>query len=168
MHWEAYCWIAKFGTDEVVWVLDIGGRIVTDSPRALFPNATRYTVLDILPDQGVDIVANAATWNPPAPCWDIVIAAEVFEHTSEWREICTTAWNALRQDGKFIVTTAAPSRPPHSPIDGQAIREDEWYANIDPDELRDVLEQAKFSNVVIDEHPTTVDVRAVATKIRRR
>lgn len=163
MHPEAYTWIAKYATDDQVRVLDIGGRYVTHDPRELFPNATDYTVLDSIHDEGVDIVANAATWSPQGQ-WDIVIAAEVFEHTEEWREICGTAWKALRPGGQFIVTTAAPSRPPHSATDGQAIRKGEWYGNIDPEELRSVLEHAKFIGILIDEHPTTADVRAVAMK----
>ena len=163
MHTEAWDWIARFSTNAELRVLDIGGRFTTHDPRELFPNAN-YTVLDLIPDESVDIVADAATWSPRGQTWDIVIAAEVFEHTPFWRTICYTAWRALKGGGKFIVTTAAPGRPPHSAIDGQELRWGEYYGNIDPEHLYEILRQIGFKNIVIDELPSTRDVRAVATK----
>jgi hypothetical protein len=63
MHDQAMAWIAKHATSEPVTVLDIGGRDVNGSPQQLFP-AAAYTVLDIRPGEDVDIVADAATWDP--------------------------------------------------------------------------------------------------------
>jgi hypothetical protein len=78
-------WIAKYATSEPVTVLDIGGRDVNGSPQQLFPAAAVYTVLDIRPGDDVDIVANAATWDPDGQQWDLIIAAETFEHTASPR-----------------------------------------------------------------------------------
>lgn len=163
MHSEAWDWIARYGTYEPISVLDIGSRITTHNPRELFPFA-EYTGLDICPGDGVDIIADAAVWNPRGKRWDIVLAAEVFEHTPTWRAICHTAWLALRTGGMFIVTTAAPGRPPHSAVDGQAIRDGEYYRNIVPENLRAVLERIGFSGIVVNELPQTRDVRAIALK----
>jgi SAM-dependent methyltransferase len=164
MHTEAWEWIASHATDEPVRVLDIGGRNVNGSPRDLFPNATRYTVLDILDDDGVDIVADAATWNPHGRRWDVTIAAETFEHTDKWPEICMTAFRALRPGGQFLVTTAAPGRPAHSAIDGQELRDGEYYGNVNPDDLQYVLELVGFTDVLVEVKHTTLDVRARARK----
>ena len=163
MHSEAWDWIATYATDEAISVLDIGGRITTDDPRELFPNAT-YTGLDILPGDGVDIVADATTWNPKGRRWDIVLAAEVFEHTPAWRSICNTAWIALRSGGLFIITTAAPGRPPHSAIDGQELRDGEYYRNIKPNDLQITLQRFGFTEIIVRELPQTRDVRAIARK----
>ena len=111
-------WIAKHATSDPVSVLDIGGRNLNGSPRRLFPAATRYTVLDIRPGEqvtDVDIIADAAEWNPGGQQWDVVICAETFEHTAQWPAIVRTAYKACRPGGAFIVTTAAPGRPTRLP-----------------------------------------------------
>lgn len=161
-------WIAKHATSDPVTVLDIGGRDVNGSPRHLFPGATRYTVLDIRPGEqvtDVDIIADAATWNPGGQAWDVVICAETFEHTAAWRAIVRTAYRACAPGGRLIVTTAAPGRPPHSAVDGEfRLHPGEHYANIRPAELERVLTEAGWSGVVVDVQPSPADVRAVAVK----
>jgi SAM-dependent methyltransferase len=168
MHEQAMEWIAKHAATEPVTVLDIGGRDVNGSPRHLFPAATRYTVLDIRPGEqvtDVDIIADAAEWNPSGQRWDVIIAAETFEHTAAWRAICRTAYAACAPGGRFIVTTAAPGRPPHSAVDGEfRLLPGEHYANIRPAELGRVLAEAGWADVVVDVQPSPADVRAVAVK----
>jgi hypothetical protein len=165
VHSEAWQWLVDHATDEPVSVLDLGGREVNwDSPRVLFPGATSYTVLDVLPGPGVDIVADAATWDPDGRRWDRVLAAELFEHTDQWPAICGTAFRALQPGGRFIVTTAAPGRPPHSGVYAGPLQFGEYYANVDPDRLREALQGAGFADIQIDVQPFPADVRAVATK----
>lgn len=157
-------WIARYATGEPVTVLDLGGRSINGSPRHLFP-AAAYTVLDIRPADDVDIVADAATWDPGGRTWDVIIAAETFEHTASWRAICRTAFAACAPGGRLIVTTAAPGRPPHSAVDGQwRLLPGEHYANIRPAELRRVLAEAGWADVAIDVQPSPADVRATAVK----
>ena len=165
MHKEAWAWLAAHATDQPVSVLDLGGRQVNwDSPRVLFPGASSYTVLDILPGEGVDIVADAATWDPRRQRFDWVLAAEVFEHTPDWPAICRTAYRALTTGGRLVVTTAAPGRQPHSGVDGGPLHFAEYYANVEPDQLRKVLEDVGFTGIEIDVQPSPSDVRAAATK----
>jgi SAM-dependent methyltransferase len=163
MHAEAMAWVERFATDAPVSVLDLGGRDINGTPRALFPTAS-YTCLDVVPGPGVDIVADAATWQPGGRRWDLVLSTELFEHTPDWPQACSTAWRALRPGGRFIVTTAAPGRPPHSGRDGGVLQFGEYYANVNPEELRAALEGAGFVKVEIDVQPSPADVRAVATK----
>jgi SAM-dependent methyltransferase len=164
MHDQALTWIAKHATTDPVSVLDLGGRDINGSPRELWPNAASYTVLDIAPGPNVDIVADASTWQPGGRRWDVCCAAELFEHTDLWPAICATAWRALRPGGRFIITTAAPGRPPHSGRDGGVLQFGEYYANVNPEELRVALEDAGFAEIEIDVQPSPADVRAVATK----
>jgi SAM-dependent methyltransferase len=164
MHEQAMAWIAEHATGDPVKVLDIGGRDINGSPEHLFPAAICYTVLDIRPGDGVDILADAATWQP-TDWWDVVVCAETFEHTASWRAICRTAYAACAPGGRFIVTTAAPGRPVHSAVDGEfRLLPGEHYANIPPAELERVLAEAGWAHVVVDAQPSPADVRAVAVK----
>jgi SAM-dependent methyltransferase len=167
MHDQALQWIGKHATDESVTVLDLGGRDINGSPRPLFPNAVRYTVLDVMDGPGVDITADAADWDPFPVTWDVVVCAETFEHTASWRAICRTAFKACAPGGLFIVTTAAPGRPQHSAVDGLfRLLPGEHYANIRPAELERVLLASGWECVEVDVRPEPSDVRAVARRPR--
>jgi SAM-dependent methyltransferase len=163
VHDQALEWIARHATTDPVAVLDIGGRDVNGSPRHLFP-AAAWTALDELPGGEVDIAADAATWEPGDRRWDVVLCAEVFEHTPAWPAICVTAFKACAPGGRLIVTTAAPGRPPHSGVDGGTPRLGEHYANIDPAALLLTLKGAGWADVVIDVQHDPEDVRATAVK----
>jgi len=165
MHDAAMAWIAKHATNFPVTVLDLGGRDINGSARSAFPYAKDYTVVDILPGDGVDIVADAADWDPFGSRWDVVVAAEIFEHTARWPAICRTAFKACHPAGRFIVTTAGPGRPPHSAVDGLfRLLPGEHYANVPAPELERVLIETGWRDVVVDSQPSPADTRAVATK----
>lgn len=163
MHAEAYDWVRQHaGAPHTV--LDIGGRDINGSCRALFPDATQYKVLDIRPGINVDIVADAATWTPDQQ-FTLVLCTEVFEHTSAWPEICRTAFSACAPGGRFVATMAGPGRPPHSAVDGGwSLHPGEHYANIVPAELHAVLVACGWSDVVVDRRDCPADVRVVATR----
>lgn len=164
LHDQALDWVAEYATANPVTVVDLGGRDINGTPRYLFPNATRYTVIDILPGEGVDIVADAATWEPDQ-AYDVILCCEIFEHTAAWPAICRTAYKACKQGGLFIITTAGPGRPPHSMIDGLFhLHPGEHYANVPASELQRVLIETGWHNVITDSRPRPADTRAVATK----
>ena len=162
MHAEAWNWVVEHATADPVTVLELGGRNVNGSVRDLFPNAT-YTALDIMPGEGVDIVADASTWVPDKE-YDVVVSTETFEHTPTWPEICLTAHKACKTGGRIILTMAGPGRGAHSAFDGGPLQPNEYYGNVDPGQLRATLEAAGFKDVVIDQRHSPADVRAVATK----
>ena len=154
-------WIGRHATREPVTVLDIGGRFINGTPRPLFPHA-EYVVLDVLPGPGVDIVADAATWVPDR-AYDVVVCAEVFEHAAEWPRICQMAFKACADGGRFIVTCAGPGRAVHSGVDGSPVLHDgEHYANVDPDDLANLLLFTGWQDITVDR--LGLDVRAVAYK----
>lgn len=160
MHTAAFQWVARFATGDPLNVLDIGGRDINGTSRPLFPNA-RYTALDVVDGPGVDIVANAATWEPDQQ-YDRVVCTEVFEHTPGWRLIIGTAFAALRPGGDLIATCAGPGRAPHSGFDGLRVRPGEWYCNVTPRELRNALDLAGFQGIVVNQEGE--DVRAHARR----
>lgn len=165
MHPEALAWVAKHATTDPVSVLDLGGRNVNGSPRPLFPNATTYRCLDIVPGAGVDIVADAGTWQPDR-AYDVVISTECFEHTDNWRDVIATAYAALTPGGLFICTAAGPGRPLHSGITGEFYVQlpGETYGNIRPDHLDEALQAVGFIDITVEQTFAPCDVHAVATK----
>lgn len=162
MHAEALAWVDAYRTDEPVSVLDIGGRNINGTPKPLFPNATTYTVLDIAPGDGVEIVADAATWEPDRR-YDVVVCCEVFEHTDVWPAILRTAYRALVPGGVLIATMAGPGRAVHSAVDGGPhLYDGEHYGNVEAGDLEAELTAAGFCRVVVHEETSSHDVRAVA------
>lgn len=162
MHTEAFEWVRQYSTTDPVAVLDLGGRDINGSPRALFPAATVYRVLDIADGPEVDVIADAATWTPDR-AYDVVVCTEVFEHTPDWRGILGTVYEALTPDGVFIATMAGPGRPVHSAVDGGGyLHPGEWYGNVEPNDLRDALKAAGFTRATVDAQPSPADVRCVA------
>jgi len=163
MHEQAHAWVRQWAPAYARTVLDIGGRNINGTVRDCFP-AADYISLDILPGDGVDIVADAATWSPERD-YDTVVCCEVFEHTPDWPQICKTAFVALAPAGRLILTMAGPGRPAHSAIDGGwSLHPGEHYGNVGPGELRAVLEDCGFADITVDYRPSPADTRAVATK----
>jgi hypothetical protein len=156
-------WIAQHASQGVVSVLDLGGQNVNGSPRELFPNAVSYTVVDIVGAPGVDIVADAGTWEP-LRTYEVVVCSETFEHTVNWPDICATAYKALVHGGLFIVTTAGPGRPLHGANGAGYLVPGEYYANVPGFELERVLTEVGFRDIVVDTRPDPSDTRAVAVK----
>lgn len=162
MHDAAYEWIRRHATTSPCTVLDVGGRDVNGSPRDLFPRAD-WVRLDCEPGDGVDIVADASGWTPDR-LYDVVVCAEVFEHTPAWRAIISTAHAALPPGGLLIATMAGPGREPHSMVDGGPhLRPGEWYANIGTAALHLALEEAGFGGAVVEQAGT--DVRCAARRV---
>lgn len=161
MHAEAFEWVRRHAHDRPVTALDIGGRDINGGCRQLFPGAA-WTVLDIAPGDGVDLVADAATWQPDRQ-YDLVLCTEVFEHAEHWRDICATAYRACAVGGQLIATMAGPGRAVHSGVDGgPVLRPGEYYTNVHPAGLRTALAAAGWSAIVVDQ--LGPDVRATALR----
>lgn len=153
MHSAAREWVAAHALPGDV--LEIGSRNINGTVRDLFPGD--YTGLDISEGPGVDVVADVTEWTTRKR-FDVVVCCEVLEHTDA--PIIDAAHRLLRKGGTLILTAAGPGREPHSAVDGGPLRPGEWYANIDPDELRVAL--SGWSEVTVD--VAGDDVRAVAVK----
>lgn len=116
-------------------ILDLGGRDINGTIHALFTHPV--TTVDIEAGRGVDIVADAADWEPDQP-YEVVLCTEVFEHTPRWRDIIATASKALNPGGVLLVTCATEGRPPHGAATDLPV-EGEFYENIREQDLRDAL-----------------------------
>lgn len=140
-------------------LLDIGGRDINGHPAHLFHPESDWEVVDLVGGPRVTWVGDFLDYGDIEP-FDVALCLEVAEHTPEWADIVRHAANLLTtDDGLFIFTAAGPGREPHSAADGGALRPGEWYQNIDPVELANVLDGC-FSRYTVDELGD--DVRAVA------
>jgi SAM-dependent methyltransferase len=141
-------------------VVEIGSRQINGSIRDLL-NGARYTGLDLYEGPGVDVVTDAATWDPPEPV-DTVICCEVLEHVPDPTMLLASARRWLAPGGVLIVTAASYDRPAHSGVDGGPPRWGEHYANIGPTTLACWLEDFGFGRVFVRHDPAAGDVHATA------
>jgi SAM-dependent methyltransferase len=166
MHAAALAFVASVAADRPPGlVVELGGCNVNGTVRQLFSEP--YLCTDVRPGDGVDIVADGSTYEPPTPpaC---VVCCEVLEHTPAAEAICRNAYRMLQPGGVFIVTTAGVGRLPHSAtgrpvtmIDGVVILE-EYYANVTFDQLTAWLDDFVSVRIVVD--PVACDIYAVARK----
>jgi SAM-dependent methyltransferase len=155
-------WVADHAPDVPGHVVDIGGRDVNGTVRALFPDADSYTSIDLQPGFAVDVVGDFVEWDPPHSV-DTVICCEVLEHAPEWERIVRHAFDILNPGGTLILTCATDGRAPHSGIHGGSLFPGEHYYNIPAAELADCVEDAGFVKCRMDVIEADGDVRLVAT-----
>jgi len=153
MHTEAYNgfgdMLALSGVDpEGSWkILDIGGQNVNGSVHEYFSNAT-ITTLDL---ENADIIADGCTWRSDDR-FDLVIATEVFEHVEEWPAIIETMYFHLVDGGTLISTCASTGRRPHGATGALDPAPGEWYGNVAPQDLQNVLNHW-FVEAEVHYHP---------------
>lgn len=167
MHTEVLNWVGQFSSDEELAVLDIGGRDLNGSTRVLFRNAKPYHVLDLREGPNVDIVADAAdpaqvfAYISPGT-YDLVLCTETFEHAKGWRDILATAYEVLRPGGWLVFTCAGPGRPPHSGVAAQwELIGGEWYANVSPEEVSEVLHVQGWTDIEVRQLGTDTQGKAI-------
>lgn len=162
MHQAAAEYVAHNTAAQYRSVLEFGSRNVNGSLRDLV-GADRWVGVDIAPGPDVDIVGDAATVNVPGT-FELVLCAEVFEHADDAMCVgmCGNAARHLDSGGHFIATMAGPRRAPHSAVDGGALRDGEFYRNVDHALLDGWLRGAGFKHWTVDE--LGEDIRCVAVK----
>ncbi len=141
-------------------VVELGGQDVNGSARSMVRHS-RYLSVDLRPGPGVDVVADALTWEPPES-FDAVLCTNVLEHVEDWRALVGRAYDLLVSGGVFVVATVCDPFPAHSGIDGEHVRPEEHYANIEPADLFAALLLAGFELVA------TREVRPDSQAIVRR
>ena len=144
-------------------VLEFGSLDINGSVRSLFDELVAdggsYLGIDVQEGPGVDLVADASVYTSDRS-YDIIVCAEVFEHTPLWPKIVKNAHTLLMPGGMFIATMAGVGRPPHSAIDENPIRPWEYYKNVTAGALEQAL--SAFSRSKVDVKHT--DTRCWAVK----
>ncbi len=154
-------------------VYEIGSLNLNGSVRVLFRGA-QYHGVDIVPGQGVDVVADGATYVPPfVP--DCVVCCEVLEHTPKAPAIVKQMAEVVEPGGLVLVSCAGPSRGPHSAVDGGPLRPGEYYGGVGYDQLVAWMRAAGLADITVclscfpDGNPTATpddafDVYVAGTK----
>lgn len=162
MHAAVLAWVHQWRgpIDETSRVLEFGSKNINGSVRDLFAGCASYLGIDIAAGPDVDLIADAATCEIEPGTWDVVVCAEVLEHTPDAAAIVANACRHLKPQGRFVMTCAGVGRAPHSAVDGAPIRDWEHYANVSADDLHDWLEAAGFASWQVD--VLGADTRCVA------
>lgn len=147
-------------------VLEFGSLDINGSAHTAFPEVSvdDWFGIDLQDGPRVDEIADATTYQAAVRV-DLVICCEVLEHTPQVSEIVQNAAHNLVLGGYFLVTCAAPPRPPHSGVDGGELRPGEHYSNIPKVQLATELRAAKFRLVRIHHDRDRGDLYALAQKV---
>jgi Methyltransferase domain len=163
MHAEAAAWVAEAAArvPRVKLAVELGARDFNGSARGYF-RVGRWIGVDVAPGQGVNVIADAATYWPPRPP-ELVLCTEVLEHAPAAGAIVANAGMMLAPGGWLVLTAACPPRAPHSGLDGRAwVFVGEHYANVEPRRLRRWL--APLEVLAFEAHRDRGDVYALARK----
>lgn len=130
-------------------VIELGSRNVNGTVRDLFTGAN-YLGIDILAGDGVDVIADAATFATMHQA-DVVVSTEMLEHTglALAADIMANMADLVKPGGALIITCAGPNRQPHSAIDGTTLREGERYGNIHPQMMVEWLTGWERADIVL-------------------
>lgn len=159
------------------YALDLGGADVNGTARDLFDPATTWFGLDIAPGPGVDIVADARSWNGmiipdegfPLPAFDLVLCTELLEHVaphpssgpdSGWQGVVETMWRVLNPGGYAFLTCASTGRRPHGARGEHDVPEGEHYHNVEPGTFEDYLLTRSWSDGATEYNPNPGDLYA--------
>lgn len=146
MHGQAWTW-SQHARGQVNFsgrTVEIGSYNHNGSVRDLFqPISSRYIGIDVIPGRGVEYVGNIteeATLKDFVDNYgyfDTVLTTETLEHTPA-EPLVLAMMQLFDKEApilRLLITCAGFSRTPHG-HDGGIVKPGEWYANVDPEELR--------------------------------
>lgn len=166
MHPQAYHFVraALGGVDTAkLSVLELGSYNVNGTVRDHFPGA-HYFGIDRVAGPGVDAVCELKDFDPIVP-FDVVISTEVAEHTPDPGDIVRTAYRCLRRGGLFVLTCAASPRAPHGWMGTPLVPAGEFYANVRPVLMWELLSDSTlWLHVSIQHDRDHGDLRVSAVK----
>jgi hypothetical protein len=164
MHAGALGWIVdRHPNIQNPKVLEIGGLDVNGSVRGIFETDT-YISIDLMPGNGVDVVADGAHYVPPFTP-DVIVCCEVLEHARCPVDIICQAARLLSPGGWLLLTAATPDRSPHG-ANGGSLQANEHYLGVSPLAVGSWLLDGYWDRIEIN-LATTGDVYARARRSQR-
>jgi SAM-dependent methyltransferase len=118
-----------------------------------------YIGIDTAPGPGVDAIGDGSDYQP-SETPNLIICTEVLEHTPHARDVVRNIGRVLEPGGFALITCATDPRAPHSAVDGNALRDGEYYANVGPRELISWLILAQLEPITFEVHDDRGDLYA--------
>lgn len=126
-------------------ILEIGSININGSARDIFGHMTPYVGIDIVSGANVDYVVDirdgdARRHDFLREEWQTVIMTEVLEHVPP-HEIMNALWPLITNDKivTVIITAASTTRKSHSANGAPTLKPNEYYRNVELDELDTLL-----------------------------
>jgi SAM-dependent methyltransferase len=145
--------------------LEIGARDFNGSVRVIVDRLQpeSYVGIDIAPGPGVDALGDGSDYQPLARP-NLIICTEVLEHTPHARDVVRQIGRVLEPGGFALITCATDPRVPHSAVDGNAVREGEYYGNVGPQDLTEWMVLAGLDALTFEVHDDRGDLYTYAQK----
>jgi len=168
VHAEAFAFARQVLADlqlPAIRAFEIGARDFNGSVRWIVSSMQPewYVGIDTAPGPGVDAIGDGGDYQPPAVP-NLVICTEVLEHTPRGRDVVCNIGKVLEPGGYALITCATDPRVPHSAVDGNTVRDGEYYANVDPLAFTDWLAQARLEPLTFEVHADRGDLYAWAQR----
>lgn len=155
MHGEAWVWVqhSRGQMRNAGKVIEIGSYNHNGTARDLFqPISSQYLGVDIISGPGVDFVGNINDSSAVSHIIETfgkaetIVSTETLEHTPAQPliEAMMKLFDSSKDVLHLVITCAGFQRIPHS-YDGGPLKPGEWYANVNPDELKKYIEDAFVS-----------------------
>lgn len=125
-------------------VLEIGSININGSARELWGDLKPYVGVDIVPGLNVDYVVDIRDITDPSQDYYLrerfhtILCTEVLEHVDP-ASIIGAVWQFMHDTCKVVITCAGPSRQTHSADGAPELKPGEYYHNVWPRTLRDLL-----------------------------
>jgi hypothetical protein len=126
-------------------VLEIGSININGSARQVFGELFPYVGVDIVAGPNVDLVVDITKPNfvrshYPKLMYDFktIICTEVLEHTPP-EYLIPAMMQFISRETAIIITCAGPGRKPHSANGAPNVKPGEYYQNVDPLQLSELL-----------------------------
>lgn len=166
MHSEAMDYLkaalAIVGGSKGKRILEIGSLNVNGGARDLCGDALTFWGVDKVAGPGVDQVNDAR--DIVGQSWDLIISTEVLEHDPEPVAILDCAARCLKPGGYLILTCASTGRKPHSAYGAEHPEPGEYYGNLSPEALHDMLSNERWELIDLSYIANPGDVRCVARR----
>jgi SAM-dependent methyltransferase len=149
----------------MIRALEIGARDFNGSVRTIINGMQPewYVGIDTAPGAGVDAIGDGSDYQPSAVP-NLVICTEVLEHTPHARDVVCNIGRVLEPGGFALITCATDPRAPHSAVDGNAVRDGEYYGNVGPQDLTEWLLLAGLDALTFEVHRDRGDLYAWAQR----